>query len=442
MKRCLILTLALSLTSGISAENWAQWRGPNFNGSTTETGLPASWAKSENGSQAKNIAWKAALPGESASTPIVWEDKIFLSSTDKASENLLAMCISRDNGKLLWSHKVNKGLRQDSRSDYSSPSPATDGKVVVFFYGNGDLIAFDLEGQEQWRRNIQKDEGDFTFQWTFSSSPLLYKGKLYLQVLQRDTPVHGKGFTDRSNDSYLLAMDPSSGKTLWKHIRPSQAEKESLESFATPIPFTFRGQEQILIVGGDDLTGHDPSTGKELWRWGTWNPTRIGHWRHVPSPIASDDIILVCAPKRDPIYAIKAGGAGLLNDRAIAWVSNDTRELSSDVPTPAFYQDDFFILSDVRKALSRTEPKTGKVKWSLELPGRYKYEASPLAADGKIYLMNFAGDVLVVDAANGKILKNIAMGSGSDNLTRSAIIAAHGQLFIRTNSELYCIANN
>jgi outer membrane protein assembly factor BamB len=189
------------------------------------------------------------------------------------------------------------------------------------------------------------------------------------------------------------------------------------------------------------LTAHDPSTGNELWRWGTWNPTRIGHWRHVPSPIASEDVILVCAPKRDPIYAIKAGGAGLLNDRAVAWVSTETRELSSDVPTPAYYQNDFFILSDVRKALSRVEPKTGKSKWSIELPGQYKYEASPLAADGKIYLMNFAGDVLVINAENGEIISKIPMGSGSDNLTRSAIVAAHGQLFIRTNSELYCISN-
>lgn len=436
MKRCLILALTLAVSSSIQADNWAQWRGPNFNGSTSETGLPAAWSKSE------NVVWKTSLPGESAATPIVWENKVFLSSTDKEAENLLAMCIDRTNGKVLWSHKINQGLRQDSRSDYSSPSPATDGNVVVFFYGNGDLVTFDLDGKELWRRNIQKEEGDFAFQWTFSSSPLLHDGKLYLQVLQRDTPVHGKGFKDRPNESYLLAMNPKTGKTLWKHIRPSQAKAESRESFATPIPFSFRGQNQILIIGGDDLTAHDPASGKELWRWGTWNPTRIGHWRHVPSPIASEDIILVCAPKRDPIYAIKAGGAGLLNDRAIAWVSEDTRELSSDVPTPAFYQGDFFILSDVRKALSRVEPTSGKVKWTIELPGRYKFEASPLAADNKIYLMNFAGDVLVINAQNGEIMSNIAMGSGSDNLTRSAIIAAHGQLFIRTNSELYCIANH
>jgi outer membrane protein assembly factor BamB len=435
MKRSLIIALTVSLSSGLMAANWAQWRGPSFNGSTVETNLPSSWSKT------KNVTWKTALPGESAATPIVWDDKVFLSSTDKEAETLLAMCFDRTNGKLLWSHNINEGLRRDSRSDYSSPSPATDGKVVVFFYGNGDLVTFDLEGQKLWSRNIQKEEGDFAFQWTFSSSPLLYEGKLYLQVLQRDTPVHGKGFKDRANESYLLAMSPTTGKTLWKHVRPSKAKAESRESFATPMPFTFRGQKQLLIIGGDDLTAHDPSTGNELWRWGTWNPTRIGHWRHVPSPIASDDVILVCAPKRDPIYAIKAGGAGLLNDRAVAWVSTETRELSSDVPTPAYYQNDFFILSDVRKALSRVEPKTGESKWSIELPGQYKYEASPLAADGKIYLMNFAGDVLVINAENGDIISKIPMGSGSDNLTRSTIVAAHGQLFIRTNSELYCISN-
>ncbi|MCS1408346.1 MAG: Outer membrane protein assembly factor BamB [Verrucomicrobia subdivision 3 bacterium] len=434
MKRSLLLALAFSITNMLEAANWAQWRGPSFNGSTTETGLPAKWSKTE------NVVWKAKLPGESAATPAVWEDKVFVSSTDSQSQSLMALCFDRSSGNPLWSKQLSKGLRQDSRSSYSSPSPATDGQVVVFFYGNGDLIAFNLDGKELWKRNIQKEEGAFAFLWTFSSSPLLYEDKLYLQVLQRDTPVRGRGFSDRENESYILAMNPSTGKTLWRHVRPSKAKAESREAFTTPIPFEFRGQKQILIIGGDVLTGHDPATGKELWRWGTWNPNRIGHWRHVPSPIASEDIILVCAPKRDPIYAIKPGGAGLLNDRAIAWVSNDTRELSSDVPTPACYQGDFFILSDVRKALSRVEPKSGTVKWTTELPGFPKYEASPLAADGKIYVMNFAGDVVVINAEDGKIISNIAMGSGSDDQTRSAIIASHGQLFIRTNSELFCIA--
>lgn len=437
IKRIFLIIALFAIFSGkVSAENWAQWRGPFFNGSTTETDLPSSWSKTE------NVIWKARLPGESAATPIVWEDRVFVSSIDEDSKSLLALCFDRKSGEPLWSHTIRQGsIRQDDRSNFASPSPATDGKIVVFFYGNGDLFAFDFSGKTLWKRNIQKELGSFAFQWTFSASPLFFEDKLYLQVLQRDVSVGGKGFEDRKNESYLLAMNPETGKTLWRHLRPSQARAESRESFATPVPFSFRGQRQILIVGGDDLTGHDPKTGKELWRWGTWNPRRIGHWRHVPSPVAGDEIILVCAPKRDPIYAIKAGGSGLLDDSSIAWISREDRVLSSDVPTPAFYDGDFFILSDVRKALSRVSPKTGKTKWTIEVPGLYKYEASPLLADGKVYLMNFAGEVLVVNAINGSILNQIPMGIGGDNNTRSSLIAAHDQLFIRTNNELFCISN-
>lgn len=343
------------------------------------------------------------MPGAGAATPVVWEDKVFVSSADDEAKTLKALCFDRQNGRMLWSHTLSEGsIEQDSRSNYASPSPATDGRTVVFFYGNGELAGFDLDGKKLWQRNIQKDEGDFAFLWTFSSSPLLYEGKLFLQVLQRDVAVGERGFLDRKNESYLLAMEPRTGKTLWRCVRPSQAKAESREAFTTPIPFEFQGQKQILIIGGDDLTAHNPADGKELWRWGTWNPKRIGHWRHVPSPVASKDIILVCAPKRAPVYAIRAGGGGLLGEQAVAWISRNTREISSDVPTPAYYAGNFFILSDVRAVLSRVDPQSGIIQWNIELPGRSKFEASPLAADGKIYLMNFAGDVIVVNAEIGR----------------------------------------
>ena len=193
------------------------------------------------------------------------------------------------------------------------------------------------------------------------------------------------------------------------------------------------------MVGGDCLTGHDAEGGKELWRWGTWNPTRIGHWRLVVSPVTSEGIILACAPKREPIYAIKAGGAGALDDSAIAWVSQDARDVSSDVPTPASYDGDFFVLSDVRSSLSRVEPKTGAVKWTTPLPRGDKFEASPLAADGKIYTINFAGLVVIVDAQTGEIMQQIPMAERSESPIRSSIAAAQGNLFLRTNDKLYCI---
>jgi outer membrane protein assembly factor BamB len=423
-----------SLSAITNASDWPQWRGPYFNGSTDETNLPSQW------SQTENIAWSVDLPGVAASTPIIWEDRVLLSGVDAAKDSLQAMCVDRKSGRVLWQHDVAKGTRKDYRSNFASSSPVTDGRVAIFFFGNGDLVGFSLDGQRRWARNIQDDCGPFAFLWTFSSSPLLWDGKLYVQVLQRDEPVEGRGLPDRVNESYLLALEPETGKTLWRQVRPSQAVAESRESFTTPMPYAVDGKTQLLIAGGDDLTGHDPQTGKELWRWGTWNPERIPHWRLVTSPVAGDGIILASAPKRDPIYALKAGGSGVLSDDALAWVSREAKEVSSDVPTPASYDGDFFVLSDVRKCLSRVEPRTGKVKWTVPTPGNAKYEASPLAADGKIHTINFDGQVALFRAADGELLQTIPMDQPADGeMVRSSISAAHGQLFIRTTRKLYCV---
>lgn len=429
----LLMTLSLWMAVTVSAENWPQWRGPHFNGSTEETGLPSTWSKTQ------NIAWSLDMQGPSASTPIVWGDHVFVSTVDLRTKTLKAICVDRRTGAVRWEKETGVGIERDNRSNYSSPSPVTDGMRVIFFYGNGQLTAFDFSGEELWSRNIEKDYGDFAFQWTFSSSPLLFDGKLYMQVLQRDVPANGRGRSDGPNDSYLLAMDPGTGKTLWREIRPSQAVSESREAFTTPVVFKQSGRTELLLIGGDDLTGHDPETGKELWRWGTWNPNRIGHWRLVPSAVGGGGVILACAPKGDPIYAIRAGGKGLLDDSAIAWTSDKRSPLSADVPTPLFYENDFFILSDVKKSLSRVKPATGEILWTLELPGRKKYETSPTGADGKVYIMNFGGDVLVVDAGTGKVVHQAAMGEDGDDATRSSIAASNGQLFVRTNSRLFCI---
>ncbi len=424
----LICTVLASVST--FAADWAQWRGPNFNGSSPEKNLPAQWTK-------ESAAWAVDLPGPSASTPVVLGNRVFLSTVDAKEKTTHAICLDRATGKQLWSRKTGDGINRDDRSNYASPSPVADKDRVFFFYGNGGLFAFDLAGQPLWERSITKDYGDFAFQWTFSSSPLLHEGKLYMQILQRNVPVHGKG--RQNGESFLLALDPANGKTLWRQVRASEAVAESLEAFSTPVPFEHNGRREILISGGDCLTGHDPETGAELWRWGTWNPNKIGHWRLVPSPVAGGGVVLACAPKGDPIYAIKLGLTGTHQASAIAWKTDQKREVSSDVPTPLFYEGDFFVLSDVRKNLSRVDPATGNVKWTLELPGRKKYEASPLGADGKVYLMNFGGDVVVVDAAKGEVLSNIPMGDASDDMTRSSLVAAHGQLFIRTNAKLYCV---
>lgn len=152
-------------------------------------------------------------------------------------------------------------------------------------------------------------------------------------------------------------------------------------------------------------------------------------------PVDEDvpDVVLVCASKRETVYAIRACGAGRLGDEAVVWVSRDEREVPSDVPTPAYYAGEFFVLSDVRKSLSRVEPGAGKVQWIVKTPGLAKYEASPLAADGKIYLINFDGEVAVVGARDGRLLRVIPMGATKESPVLSSIVAAHGQLFLRPN---------
>ena len=434
-KCCTFLAFVLVAVSIVQAADWPHWRGPNFNGSTDEKNLPSDW------SQTEGIAWSVDLPGSSAATPIIWADRVFLSGVNSDRDMLLAICFDRTSGKLLWQHDIAKGTSHDRRSTYAASSSVTDGKIVIFFYANGDLVCFDLTGDRQWARNLHEDYGPFAFLWTFGSSPTLFDGKLYVQVLQRDVPVRGRGLRDQTNESYVLAVNPNTGETLWRQIRPSKARQESREAYSTPIPFSFKGNKQLLIAGGDALTGHDLETGKELWRWGTWNPRRITHWRLVPSPVTSEDIILACAPKSDPIYAIRPNGTGVLDESAVVWTSRDAvGEVSSDVPTPAYYDGDFFVLNDLRRHLSRVEPRTGKVKWAIETPGRAKYEASPLAADGKVYIINHAGEAAVIGAENGNVLKVIPMDQPSGReVVRASISAAHGRLFIRTTRRLYCV---
>ena len=318
------------------------------------------------------------------------------------------------------------------RSNYSSPSPVVSSKYVAFFYGNGDLLCFDHSGNLIWKRNIQKDYGDFCFQWTFSTSPTLFRDRLYLPVLQRDEQVHGRGRLNA--ESFILCLDLENGETIWRHIRKSPASKESRESFSTIIPY--RGN--LLVAGGDILTSHDPKSGKELWRWGTWNPNHKQEWwRLVPSPVSGNGKILICAPKNAPVFAVSYPDKE--NKADLAWDTSNNKFVTSDVPTPLFYDNHFFILSDLRKNLSKIVPESGSLVWRLDLPGKYKWRASPTAADDKIFLMNHNAEVLVVSSSSGEILNSAKMGEEYDDQTRSSIALSKGQLFVRTNKKLYCI---
>lgn len=433
-QKLLCCALALvGLRGDLSAENWPHWRGPDFNGSSTEQKLPADFSKTN------NVRWIASLPGPAAATPIIWGNHVFISSTDLRTKTLRALALDRRTGKELWNQEIAPGFKLDDRSNLASPSPVTDGQLVYFLYGTGDLVAFDYEGKKVWVRNLQKDYGQFAYQWTYGASATLFDGKLFAQVLHRNVPVHGRGRKDGPIDSYLLALAPKTGQELWKHVRPSEAHEESHEAYSTPIPFEHAGRQEMLVIGGDCITGHSLKDGAEFWRWGSWNPNRITHWRLVPSPVTGGGAVLACAPKGSPVFAVKAGSLGALDDSGLAWTSQE-REVSSDVGTPLFYQGRFYVLNGDRKNIARIDPATGKPDWVGELGSRIKIESSPTGADGKIYFQNFRGEVFVVAAApEFKLLHVAAMGDADDNDLRATIAVAQGSLFIRTGSKLYCV---
>lgn len=423
--------------------DWPTWRGTRYDGSSQVTGLQLGPELE------KHQRWSTALPGPAACTPIVLGTRIFLTAAVAKPGDLQVLCLDRLSGSILWQESVGSGYKPfdagelteyDYRSNYASPSPVSDGKTVVFLFGNGDMLGFTVEGKEIWRRNLQKDLGNFQYQWTFSATPTWFEGLLILPVLQRDVPVNNRG--KEGNESYLLGIDPLTGKTVYRHVRPCDAKVESRESFATAIPHrTEAGKDELLIVGGDVLTSHNPRTGKEFWRWGTWNP---GHreqwWRVVPSPVIGGGVALVCAPKGAPAFAIKLGGTGELGPDSLAWQSSGRgNPVTSDVPTPLFYEGHFYVVSDLRSALTKLDPSTGEKLWSVPLPRDEKWRASPTGADGRVWCMDHGGLVLGVELSKGEIVSRGQLGAGNSTRARSSIAAAHGCLFVRTDTHLICL---
>ncbi|NQT86378.1 PQQ-binding-like beta-propeller repeat protein, partial [bacterium] len=271
MKLRSVLVLCL-LASAARAENWPQWRGPFLNGSTTESGLPTKFGPDQ------NVAWATPLPGPSGASPIVWGDRIFLPSV--AGDDLVALCVDAKTGSVLWQKKAAANGRRFRNNTGASPSAVTDGKTVWFYFGTSDLLAFDFKGNVLWQRNLEAAHGHNANMFGYSSSPLLLGDRLYFVAIRNRKPSqYGSSKATAPTPSYVLAVDPKTGKDIWREDRPDDAVGESQEAYTTLIPLQRGGRTELLAYGADALTAHDPATGKETWRWETYNPTRIHHWR-------------------------------------------------------------------------------------------------------------------------------------------------------------------
>jgi outer membrane protein assembly factor BamB len=428
---CLAIGL---LTLAAHAADWPQWRGPEFNGSSPEKNLPATFSATE------GVKWKVPMPGPSGATPAIWGDNVFVSSPDE-NKNLLLFCLDRKDGKVRWQKQIVEGGNIDKgKGNMASPSPITDGKLVYILYGTGHIAALDFAGKVVWQRDLGKDYGKFGIMWIYGSSPLLFEGRLYVQVLQRspvpgDYPGIGGAAGDR--ESYLLALDPASGKTQWKQPRPTEAKLESMESYATPIPhLPPGGKAQILVVGGNCITGHDAATGAELWRGYGLN-RKDGEWmRIVPSPVSVAGLAIASGPKKEQMVAYRTDLKGDITNTGLAWFFDEKK--TPDVCTPAVYDGKLFVLDGDSQTLICMDPKTGQKKWQGNLGERGVIRSSPTAADGKIYIISEKNTVFVCSAGDEfQVMSTIPLGDTEG--TRASIAVSGGNLFIRTTQNLYCV---
>jgi outer membrane protein assembly factor BamB len=423
MHRGLSLTLVTTFVTAavtVSADNWPQWRGPLATGAAASTvkNLPEKWAVATG----ENIAWKVAMPSRSGATPIIWQDTIFLNvAAQPDSGDIELWSLNRTTGAVNWKRPIAAGNYRINKQNMSSPSPVTDGRTVWVLTGVGILKAFDFKGAELWSRDIQKDYGAFGLNWGYASSPLLDGGMLYVPVL------HGMKTDD---PSYVLKIDGKTGKTLWRVERPTAARAESPDAYTTPAVLEYEGKKEIVVTGGDVATGHDPATGKELWRVGGLNPTNAGNYRIVASPIVAGGLVI--APTRiRPMIAIKPGGRGDVTATHTAW----SFDRGPDVPTPVSDGELLYCVSD-RGVVEVLDVKTGAVVYGPERLRPAIYSASPVLADGKIYVTSEEG-VTSVFRAGPKF--ELLAENASEEYTLSTIAVARNQLFLRTEKHLYAI---
>ena len=414
--KALLLAVALVFVAGPAAvEDWPHWRGPARNGVSAEKGLALRWTATE------NVAWKKPLPDRSGATPIVSGKLVFLNVAEGDALSLWAL--DRATGATAWTRPLGGGNQLRRKHNMSSPSPVTDGRTVYVMTGTGILKAFDFAGKELWSRDIQKDHGAFGLQWGYASSPLLLGDALIVQVL------HGMTTDD---PSYVMRIAAATGKTVWRVERPTDAIRESPDSYTTPAVVERGKDREIVVTGGDYVTGHDFATGRELWRAGGLNPDRDPAYRIVASPVVAGDLVL--APTRvRPLLALRVGGRGDVSASHRVWSFDN----GPDVPTPATDGTYVYIVTD-RGVAWCLDLKTGKARYGPERLKPGTYSASPVLADGRIYVTSEEGVTSVYKAGpTFEVLAENAL----DEYTLSSPAISGGRIYLRTAKHLYAIGS-
>ena len=411
LRQALAVLLSIAVAS---AENWPQFRGPTGQGTSTEAGLPVRWTAAE------NVAWKTSIPGESWSSPIVWGDRVFVTSATEGGLSCRVLSLHRKTGEILWNKEAFRQIprRKEGRNSYATPTAATDGERVYACFGDGSFAALSFAGEVVWTNR----DYPFYSQHGLATSLRLHRGLL---IMARDGSNEGEdkglGWQKPWDQAFILALDAQSGKERWKAHRGW-----SRISHGAPTFWEHDGKLEIVSEAGDVVQGFDAQTGERLW-----SSEVIGEGK-VPSTVIGEGLVFTAGGwgGKESIKAFRLGGKGDLKETQLVW---QQKKGMPKVPSMLYLRPHLFAIADNGQATCM-KAATGETVWQERFDG--KFSASPVAAEGRIYFVADNGETTVLEVVpEFKVLAKNPLG---EKVQASPAIS-QGQLFIRTEKRLFAI---
>lgn len=403
--RYTLVALFVFVLAGALAQaevRWPRWRGPDGTGHSVEKYLPTNWGPGD-------VLWKTPIEGRGQSSPIIWDDRIFLTTAKNDGRDRFVLAVDRKTGKILWEQRVDwsgEPEKLHKMNSWASSSCVTDGERVYAFFGKAGLHCYTVDGKHVWSVNL----GVFDGPWGVAACPVLF-GDLLIQ--------NG----DADMGAFIAAFDKRTGKEVWRETRPDH------RGWSTPILITANNRQELVLNGHEGVTAYDPMTGKQLWFCKSFNG------RGEPTATPGESMVYLVNGQPGDIYAVKPGGDGNVTSSHMAW--HTTRRSGRDLPSPILIGK-FLLVSSMGGVCTCYDSTTGAVLWNDRLGGNYS--ASPIAANRLAYFQAEDGTVVVIEPGPElKIVARNEIESADDELFRGSLAPCEGQIFARSDKALYCI---
>lgn len=412
----LIFTVTMSASPGGDG-NWEQWRGPDFKGVAAAGNYPVKFSADD------DLLWKVSLPGKGSSTPVVWKDRIFITSAVGGGNNEEDGVLCFDwTGKLLWQAKLGRQVPgRHPRGSGSNPSPVTDGRYLFVYFKSGTVAALDFKGDVIWKTNLQERYGQINMFWDMGTSPVLANGNVVIAVMH-------------AGKSYVVAFEQKTGEVAWKVDRNYVCEMENDQSYTTPLVIKEKDRNIIVVSGADHVTGHDAATGEMIWETGGFNPDNQRSWRMIASPVAFNDILMVPYGRGRFLSGVKIRGKGDITEKGLLW---QQERVGTDVSTPVVKEGKSYIVGFNGRVWC-LDIETGKVHWEAKLPNdRGAIYSSPTLAGDNLYIIREEG-VLYVCEIKPDGIKVLNQVTFDDKFAASPVLVQN-RILLRGDKNLYCI---